>query len=199
MKAKAGQQVIPTGDEAHLGGYVVGGDDATWYPDLWKYLVNKLAVATVVDVGCGDGQALKYFRERCGCKVLGIDGLPQGDPDIVTHDYTMGMYGAPRCDLVWCCEFVEHVPEQHIDNFLRTFEAGRYVAMTHAEPGQAGHHHVNCKPSQYWVGVMAATGYVFDDILTKCARIAASANPSPYNHFKRSGLIFKQYGITTPN
>lgn len=81
-------------------------------------------------------------------------------------------------------------------NFLRAFQAGTYVAMTHAEPGQPGHHHVNCKTSQYWIGALAAAGYGFEDILTKCARIAASTNESPWNHFKRSGLVFKRHDVS---
>ena len=187
-------QVIPTEPElAHLGGYVPGGDEATVYPDLWKYLVKKLDVRSVLDVGCGDGQALRYFRQL-GCTVRGVDGLPQEDPDIIQVDYQKdrGARG-PDVDLVWFCEFVEHVEERFIRNYLMTFKAGRYIAITHAEPGQPGHHHVNCKHPQYWIGVMAAIGYGFEDILTKCARIAASTNSSPWNHFKRSGLVFKRY------
>jgi len=193
-------QVIPTEPElAHLGGYVPGGDEATWYPDLWRYLVKKLDVHTVVDVGCGDGQAIKFFRDELGCKVLGLDGLPQEDPDIEVWDFVKGPrrgVPVPRCDLIWCCEFVEHIPEEHMKNFLRAFQAGTYVAMTHAEPGQPGHHHVNCKTSQYWIGALAAAGYGFEDILTKCARIAASTNESPWNHFKRSGLVFKRHDVS---
>jgi SAM-dependent methyltransferase len=190
-------QVIPTEPElAHLGGYVPGGDDATWYPDLWRYLVKKLDIKSVLDIGCGDGQALKFFRDELGCRATGLDGLPQEDPHIHVHDFTKGNIRHMKLlyhDLVWCCEFVEHIPEEHVAKFLTAFQFGGYVAMTHAEPGQPGHHHVNCKSSQYWIGALAAAGFEFDDILTKCARIAASANPSPWNHFKRSGLVFKRY------
>src|ERR1043166_9362439 len=99
-------QVIPKGEQAHLGGYVKGGDDATWYPDLWQWFMDLLGVRSVVDVGCGEGRALAWFRSK-GCNVAGVDGLPQVDPDVDEHDFTKGPWGAPRCDLVWCCEFVE--------------------------------------------------------------------------------------------
>jgi hypothetical protein len=60
--------VIPTDPKlAHLGGYVEGGDPATYYPDLWKWFVETLMVRSVIDVGCGDGVALKYFRDTLGC------------------------------------------------------------------------------------------------------------------------------------
>ncbi len=37
-----------------------------------------------------------------------------------------------KADLIWCCEFVEHVEEARKDNFLAVFKRGRVVAMTHA-------------------------------------------------------------------
>lgn len=184
----------------HLGGFVPGGDPATFYPGLWEWLVSEHDVRSVIDVGCGDGVALRWFREH-GCRVLGIDGIPQDDPDIVTRDYTeriptlsftdrLGAFS--DWDLAWSCEFVEHVEEQHIPNFVATFQCARMVLMTHAEPGQAGWHHVNCQPADYWKGVLSAAGFDFDETLTEAAREMAGMNPDPYNHFKRSGLAFRR-------
>ena len=51
--------------EGHLGGYisarhprseelgVQNGDPATYTPDLWRWLVEELGVASVLDIGCG--------------------------------------------------------------------------------------------------------------------------------------------------
>jgi SAM-dependent methyltransferase len=180
----------------HLGGYVVGGDNATYYPGLWDWLVDTWEVRSVIDVGCGEGHALSYFRDK-GCKVLGIDGIPQDDPDIITWDYTngpgniitgvLGMY-----DLAWSCEFVEHVEERYVPNFLATFACAKYVLMTHGQPGQPGWHHVNNQPSDYWRGAMAAIGYEYDEVLTAQSRGFASMNTDPYNHFRRAGLAFRR-------
>lgn len=180
----------------HLGGYVPGGDEATIYPDLWRWLVEgPLSVRTVVDVGCGDGVAVRAFRDL-GCLVRGVDGVPQDDTDIIEHDYTKGPLGADSgrfmhaYQLVWSCEFVEHVEERYLPNFLATFKVGMYVLMTHADPGQPGWHHVNCRPADYWVGALAAAGFSLDPDLTATTRQLAAANPSPWNHYRRSGLAF---------
>lgn len=178
----------------HLGGYVPGGDNATWYPALWQWLVRELKVKSVLDVGCGDGVALNYFREL-GCRVCGLDGVEQPDRDIYTHDFTREPWPGLAIhytgfDLVWCCEFVEHVEEDYVPNFLEAFKLGQYVSLTHAEPGQAGHHHVNCRTPDYWIGAMAATGYRLDDTLTEKTRELARFNPSQWNHYARSGLFF---------
>lgn len=180
-------------EKPHLGGYRVGGDEATTYPDLWTWLVNDLKVESVIDVGCGDGQAVNFFEPLLPGSVLGVDGVPQKQSNIVEQDYTKGMlfFGkVDQYDLCWSVEFVEHVEERFIPNFLNTFKCAKYILMTHAMPGQQGKHHVNCKTPTYWCGVMAAIGYTLDEELTMKTRELAALNTSPYNHFKRSGLAF---------
>lgn len=195
--------VVPE-DAPHLGGYVAGGDEATAFPHLWTWLAKDLRVGSVLDVGCGDGVALRAFRSR-GIAAYGVDGVEQDDPDIVQHDYTRGplyladdgtevasLAAAADFSLVWACEFVEHVEAEYVPNFLETFRQARLVLMTHAFPGQDGHHHVNCQPAEYWVGALAAVGYRFDAATTQITRALAGANPSPWNHYARSGLAFRR-------
>lgn len=199
--AGAGLELVAAG---HLGGYVVGpyGDPATYYPELWQWLVEERKVQSVVDVGCGEGHAVRFF-EGLGVEAVGIDGVSQEHPRILRHDYTLGPWSPSflregpegpwrddRCDLVWSCEFVEHVEERFLPNFLATFGAGHYVLMTHADPGQLGHHHVNCRSSDYWVGTMAAVGYRLDSQLTAQTRELAGHNTDQWNHYVRSGLAF---------
>lgn len=185
----------------HLGGYITGGDPATFYPHLWEWFADDMGVRSVLDVGCGDGIALDYF-EQFGVDVLGIDGIAQDDVRILQHDYSIGpwppsgWHHRSSFDLVWSCEFVEHVEEQHVPNFLETFRCGQLVAMTHATPGQGGHHHVNCRERSYWKRMLAAAGFEFDERLTGVAREKASLNPDRHNHFVRSGLIFRTVPYT---
>lgn len=180
-------------EHEHLGGYIIGGDEATYCPDLWKWLVEDYGVCSVIDVGCGEGHALNYFAEL-GCDVCGVDGVEQPDPRIIKHDYTKGKLGAKplqlHYDLCWSCEFVEHVEERYIPNFLETFACAELILMTHAEPGQLGYHHVNCQSASYWVGAMAGIGYALDEKLTAVTRELSLSNRSLYNHFARSGLAF---------
>lgn len=179
-------------EQGHLGGYVKGGDEATFYPHLWNWLVEGFGIKSVLDIGAGEGHALRHFKEL-GCRVLGIEGVPQQEWEIMVHDYTEGPVALTRdWDLGWCCEFVEHVEEQYISNFLETFKSCNYVLMTHAEPGQAGYHHVNCQPSSYWRGAMASIGFEFDQSLTTMAKSHAALNTNPWNHFVRSGLAFSR-------
>lgn len=183
-------------DTEHLGG-AMPADPASYYPQLWDFLHDEFGVKTVLDVGCGEGQALAYFRNHLGCRVLGIDGLPQHDPDVRVHDYTRGplIFPPRRVDLCWSCEFVEHVEERFAEHFLTSFDTTRLLLMTHATPGQIGHHHVNCQPSSYWIEKLEARGFEYDPWLTiACRELAAAGNGEPRNYFARTGLALRRSG-----
>ena len=157
---------------------------------LWAWLKRTLDLHSVLDVGCGEGHSTKYWRSL-GCEVLGIEGSPFAVRDSVipeavrVHDFTTGPFKASRSyDAVWCCEVVEHIEEQFVSNLLDTFAAGRVIVMTHAVPGQAGHHHVNCRPSGYWVRLFEQRGYHLDYRLTRQARNLA------HSYFCKTGMVF---------
>ncbi len=182
--------------EGHLGGYVPGGDPATQYPDLWRWLVERLGVRSVIDIGCGDGQAVDYFQ-ALGVNAVGVEGIEQNHPAIFTHDYANGPWlpaihdePSDRFDLAWSCEFVEHVEARFIPNFMETFRCANRALITHAEPGQPGWHHVNCQSADYWIETFDAHGFDHDPGLTETTRELARMNESPWNHYGRSGLAF---------
>lgn len=171
-----------------LGGYFPEGDEGSLVPDVWNMAIDKYKITSVIDVGCGSGRELGWFRSR-GLEVLGVDGLPPaGVLDIVEHDYTLGPYVPKReFDLCWCCEFVEHIAVEFIPNFIATFQKARYVMMTHGLYWQSGHHHVNCQRPEYWIERMNTAGF---SLLARDTLI--SRDRALHHYWKHSGLIFKQ-------
>jgi hypothetical protein len=185
--------------DGHLGGYLPGGDPDTYYPAMWDWLIDTWEVASVVDVGCGDGLgSLAHFANRLGWEnVVGVEGMDTTESSmtglIYRHDYTTGPFDPRReFDLGWSAEFLEHVEESFVPNFMATFRCCRFVCVTHGEPGQPGHHHVNNQPGDYWKGAFAANGFEFDEGLTAMTKAAAAANGSVFNHYRRSGLAFRR-------
>lgn len=192
----------------HLGGFKKGGDEATWYPDLWSWLIDVYNVRSMIDIGCGEGLTCHFFSMKLAGPqygleerppIIGIDGVPHPDPFILQHDYTKGVWVDEHFewhnkvyDLGWCCEFVEHVEEQYVHNFINTFKKCKTVLMTHAFPGQEGYHHVNCKDPYYWVTIMREAGFKLDAELTIQTRKLSEHNQSPWNHYLRSGLAFNR-------
>lgn len=168
LKADRARASSPIGSEGgpHLGGAILdnGGDANTWMPDIWNRLIVDYQIRSVIDIGCGAGFVTKWFRDNLG-DAVGVEGDPtawsQRQTDaIVLHDYAKGPYTPTRgYDLGWCAEFVEHVDEKYIENWMATLQWCRYVAMTFAKIGQGGHHHVNEQEEPYWLKKFSEFGF----------------------------------------
>jgi SAM-dependent methyltransferase len=152
-------------DTPHLGGAHPDGDGNTAMPDVWGYLIVKYDPHRFLDIGCGYGHTMKFFHDY-SIAVTGIEGLPEAvagnvvRAETMQHDFTTGP--APLCspyDLGWAAEFLEHLDEQYLPNVFPAFRLCRHVVITHGEPGQGGHNHVNCQPSSYWVRQFHAHGF----------------------------------------
>ncbi len=183
--------------DGHLGGYIEGGDPGTWNPRMWAWGVDRWGIASVLDVGCGEGWSTKYFRDL-GLRALGVDGCQQAiDRTVATghvalHDFCSAPFTTDAgWDLIWSCEFLEHVDRQYVPNILATFsQAKKAVVVTHALPGQAGHHHVNCQPATYWIEWIEALGFRCAIGESIRARQLALDDYLGTKFFAESGLVF---------
>jgi hypothetical protein len=161
----------------HLGGCSIDQPDAnTFMPDVWEHLIRKYHLESVIDVGAGAGWCAKWFFDR-GKHVIGIEGYKEAlaksrcPAKMIEHDYCTGPFVPDETfDLGWSAEFLEHVEERFIPNFMATFKACRYVCITHGEPGQPGYHHVNCQVSKYWINKMTGYEFVYDEEETEWLR-----------------------------
>lgn len=196
------QQGEDSFDDGHLGGCNIKNDYGTYYPIMWEHMVKELGIKSVLDVGCGFGYSLSYFVDELKLEGLGIEGSPkviEASPLqrlMVAHDYEKGAPPINReFDLCWSCEFVEHVEEKYLPNIFDSFTKARYLCMTFAGPGQAGHHHVNCQNGDYWVGNCYDNGLVIDVEFTQELRQKAHED---YEAFKKSEMEDKQ-GFVIPH
>lgn len=176
--------------EGHLGGFFDKGDPKTYCPSVWDWFIHQ-GVRTVLDVGCGVGFACEHFNNN-SVHSIGIDGSDTAEKlfrlpgHFVKHDYTKNPL-ALKAELAWSCEFVEHIEEKYVPNFMKTFSMCNIVAMTYAGPGQGGHHHVNCQPEDYWINVFSLYGFIFDKYLTIFLK-----NLESNTHFSERGLVFRK-------
>ena len=184
-------------DISHLGGCYFGdGDINTYVTAIWDKLIEIYNPKTIIDIGCGLGHSLAYFLEK-GVNSFGIEGLPAAincspvKEHIIKHDYTLDKYVPENnIDLAWCCEFVEHVEEKYLENFMLTFSKCKIVAMTHAVPGQKGYHHVNCQPKEYWIDKFKEYGFTYNENMSLELRKLAV---KPFgHHVKNTLMIFEK-------
>jgi hypothetical protein len=167
-------------DDGSLGGCNIYGDPASELPKTMGYLIDKFNIKSVADVGGGFGFHSKFFQQVFDLETLCIEGsekvveLSLVPESVVCHDYTTGPYVPDKTyDLGWSVEFVEHVEDIYKQNFIDTLKKCKYVLMTHAVPGQGGHHHVNERHSSYWIDVMTENGFTFDvETTNNCKKTA---------------------------
>jgi len=184
-------------NEPHLGGNIVEGDPLTHSPRTWDYLIERFALKSVMDLGSGTGHAAWHFHKR-GIATVAIDGLVSNIINsaypTVLHDLCEGPVVC-KVDMVTCVEVAEHIDVTYVGNLINSLACGKYTVMSHASPGQGGHHHVNCQNDDYWINLMQGVGGVFLDIDTQ--RVRAIAGTEGAFHLSRSGLVFANRSITS--
>lgn len=134
----------------HLGGHAdITHVDAGAVAALTKSFPLK----TILDLGCGPGD-MRNVAGRFGLQWIGIDGDPRvASSGIISHDFNEGpIHWNFTADIVWCVEFVEHVGEMYVDNYLSLLQNAGVLVLTAAPRGATGHHHVNCQNPEYWIG-----------------------------------------------
>jgi 2-polyprenyl-3-methyl-5-hydroxy-6-metoxy-1,4-benzoquinol methylase len=97
-----------------------------------EWAIQNLNIKSLLDIGCGPGGMLN-LADSLNLENFGIDGDPSIsiDKNFLLHDFTTGPANHfTLYDLVWSCEFVEHVEEKFIDNFMKSFQLGKYVIIT---------------------------------------------------------------------
>jgi len=186
----AGLDVAQCASVPHVGGSITVGDPFTYAASVWDYVIDRFCISSALDIGSGCGNASFYMHKK-GVRVVAVDGFMRNVETslypAIHHDLTAGPI-ITRVDLVHCQEVVEHIEEQYIGNLLDSFATGKYVLMTHAVPGQAGYHHVNLQPSEYWIEHLAQRGFRLLAEDTRRIRVLAQRDAAYF--LSKTGMIF---------
>lgn len=172
----------------HLGGHcnITHVDEG-----ILSYVQGDLNVKTMLDIGCGPGGQI-FTAQKIGIEAEGIDGLPgpaKLDVKITIHDFTENKYEhGKKFDFGWSCEFLEHVDERFMENYMNSFQACKYIFVTYAPKGKVGHHHVNCQDQEYWINKFSSFGFEYDEERTSKARELSTMGR---NFARHTGLMFK--------
>ncbi len=157
LKPYHGTKTVSDTATPHLGGSIAGGDPLTYAPSVWDYCIDRFGLRSVLDLGSGSGNAAVYFHRR-GMAVVAVEGFRASVMTSLYPAVLLDLTKGPvitNVDFVHCQEVVEHIEERFVENLLTSLTAGKFILITHAVPGQAGHHHVNLQLAAYWVEHLA--------------------------------------------
>ena len=159
----------------HLGGH---GNKTHIDEGALVFLINKFKIKSFLDIGCGPLGMVELAKNK-GLESFGIDG-DSNIPDnqyLLRHDFTQKEFSfGKNFDLAWSVEFLEHVHEKYISNYMNAFSCCQFAFITHALPGKKGYHHVNCQSPEYWVDVFNKYGFIIDLETTNDVRKYSTMN-----------------------
>lgn len=181
----------------HLGGHA---NKTHTDRGVLKFANEVLGCKSILDIGCGPGGQLEMAHKVGFNNCIGLDGdsllrethdevKKSGGPiDFIYVDFTKAHVSPQPYDMAWSCEFLEHVEEEYMDNYMKAFQACRWVFATHALPGKPGHHHVNCQEQSYWIKKFKEYGFTYDSQLSLQSRKASSMDREFYIN---TGMVYQ--------
>lgn len=142
---------------SHLGGH----SNKTWFDrGSLRWMINNYDVKSMVDIGCGPGGQVSQAH-GLGIRAIGIDGDHTVKPDVLVDFSKETWKTDQKFDLAWSVEFLEHVAEEHMYNYMHIFKKCRYVICTaNDHPGPL---HVNCKPKEWWINKFSDNGFSYSE------------------------------------
>jgi len=157
---------------SHLGGHF---NFTSMFMEELDFLKTKYNIKSMLDIGCGLG-GMTEFANFIDIYALGIDGdKTVGEkPYIKFHDFNDGIMPLDeKFDLVYSIEFLEHVYERYMPNYMDLFQKGNYIIVSAATPGQGGHHHVNEQHYDYWIEKFDQYGFTYQpDVVSEIIEVS---------------------------
>lgn len=163
--------------EPHLGGHL---NKTHLDNGALDWLIKTFNAKSFLDIGCGPGGMVELAKSK-GLLVKGIDGdhtlKRPNETDYTLHDFSKApLIPDFEYDIGWSVEFVEHVEEKYIPNYMPCFQSCNTVVITYAPPGWEGHHHVNLKDEDYWIQTFATNGLKHNAEMTHQLRQHSTMN-----------------------
>ncbi len=159
----------------------------------FRYVADKYAPASVLDLGCGLGAYVRMFQAWGARDTVGVDGLDVTlcEDSYLQHDLRQPLFLNRKFDLVICAEVVEHIEPDSAAGVVATVlrHAGSLILFSAAAPGQPGSGHVNCRPIEEWIESFRQAGWEPDPFDTIAIRSLAT-----FFWFRRNLLLLKPRG-----
>jgi SAM-dependent methyltransferase len=162
------------------------------------FILRNIEIATVQDIGCGDGVWLLEFSKKIkGGSFLAVDrnegtfsALDSADERLTIHPTDLAR-GVPVneeiFDLSICLEVLEHLPYEAALNVMDYLKnTSRILLFSAATPGQGGTNHMNENPAEFWHSELYSRGFRQLDVIRP---ILKNSNAVP-DYYKRNSFLY---------
>lgn len=179
--------------------------------------------ASYLDLGSGTGAMVNVAR-KLGSDAYGVDLINGPEGHFITHDLTQPMElsrdafanqtfthetqwpALKNFDLITCLEVAEHLPlddhETLVDTIARHLrpkpnmdDASGFVIFSAAPPGQAGEHHIGCRPAREWRSMFYERGISYREDMTRQLAHLFGWVTGPASHWLASNLQVYDRGM----
>lgn len=158
-----------------------------------------------LDLGSGTG-AMANMARKIGIEAYGVDVINGPEHWFIHHDLTAPLWLTenmpmePRSfDLITCLEVAEHLPldahETLADTIARHLrpapnheDRSGFLIFSAAPPGQAGEHHIGCRPAREYRSMFYERGISYREDLTRQLAHLIAWVSGPASHWLASNL-----------
>lgn len=158
-----------------------------------ELVIDELNPKSVLDVGCGVGNSLKYYLAN-NIDAWGVENSSLAisrssvKERIIRHNLKRPLNLLKKFDLVWSFEVIEHIHPDFENVFLATLSShSDRILISAARPGQGGHGHFNEQLPEYWIEKFAKLGFSLDENFSSRARAIKETHAGNLLLFTRSG------------
>lgn len=176
---------------------------AAWRSDyiaIAKWINKNIEGTSFGDIGCGNGIIIESLLSS-GKTVWGVDGAQNSkqfvDKKVRKHFQSSDLtnpHNFPPTDVVLCFEVAERINKKYADTLIKSIAStgAGTVIFTAGQPGEAGIHHVNLQPHQYWINKFAQEGYCLDPAVTEHFRHNLSKSIKNLTWYLDDIMIFQK-------
>ena len=179
---------------------MIGGHKGVTHEDPGSLLfLRGIFGNTMLDLGCGPGGQVLQAAKMGFEDVRGVDGdgdykrpeREDGKKIWVIHDFTSGPLSLDtNYAFCWSNEFLEHVPQSAIPNFMPVVQRCNGFAGTYHPPGSTPdphHQHYNEQDLDYWIDVFWKYGFTYDKEASELLKLSSSMRK---NFVRKYGMVF---------
>jgi len=171
--------------------YNIGGSFNKTHIDkgVLDLFMDKYKIKSMLDIGCGTGGMVKLALSK-GINAIGVEG--DGSLDFETNNIILFNFVKSefklntKFDLGWSVEFVEHVKEEYIKNYMSAFNRCKFVLITFSEKEEK--YHINLQNSKYWKNKFEEYKFKF---LPETTKLVKENSTMERDFIRKNGLVFR--------